>query len=60
MVDLVEEEVDPYEAAMRDHPDGGCDTFFHSKHHNCGPNLYNEVCILFICLLNFRSFFPSG
>ena len=56
-VHLVEEEVDPYKAAMCDHTDGGCDTFFHSKHHNCSPNLYNEVCILFICLLNFRLFF---
>jgi hypothetical protein len=36
-VDLVDVEVDPYEAAMRNHPDGGCDTFFHSKHHSCGP-----------------------
>jgi hypothetical protein len=60
MVDLVDDEVVPYKAAMCDHPDGGCDTFFYSKHHSCSPNIpHNKVCILFTCLFNFKLFFST-
>jgi hypothetical protein len=58
IVDLVIDEVDPYKAAMHNHPNGGYDTFFHSKRHKCGSNiLHGEVCILFTCLFNFKPFF---
>jgi hypothetical protein len=54
-VDLVDEEVDPDKAAMRDHSNGGCETLLHSKPHSCSPNIpHNEVCILFTYLFNFR------
>jgi hypothetical protein len=57
-VDLLAHEVDPYEDAMRDNPDGSCDAFFPSRPHSCGPNiLHNKVGILFTCLFNFRSVF---
>ena len=57
-VDLVDEEVDPDKAAMCNHSNGGCETLLHSKPHSCGPSiLYNEVCIIFTYLFNFRSFF---
>jgi hypothetical protein len=54
-IDLVDYEVDPYEAAMHDHPDGGADSFFRSEHHNGRPNIpHDEVSILFTCLINLR------
>ena len=37
--DLVDHEMDPYEEAMHDHPNGSIDTFFYSNHHNRGPNV---------------------
>jgi hypothetical protein len=58
VVDLLAHEVDPYEDAMRDDLDGGCDAFFPSKPQSCGPNIsHNKVCILFTCLFNFRLVF---
>jgi hypothetical protein len=58
--DLVDYKVDPFEEAqqMCDLPDGGGDTFFSLEHQNSIPNIqYNELCILFTCLYNFRPFF---
>jgi hypothetical protein len=58
IIDLVNEEVDPYKAAMRNHLDGGCETLLYSKPHSCSPSiLHNKVYILFTCLFNFRLVF---
>jgi hypothetical protein len=37
-VELVDYEMDPYEEAMRNHPNGGGDNFFRSEHHSGDPN----------------------
>jgi hypothetical protein len=58
-VDLVDYKVNPYKEALQmcDLPDGGGKTFFHLERHNCSPNIpYDEVCILFTCLYNFKAF----
>jgi hypothetical protein len=58
-VDLVHKEFDSYQAAISDHPVGNCDSFLHSKPHNCSPNiLHNKVCIIFTFLFNSGRLFP--
>jgi hypothetical protein len=57
-VDLVAHDVDPYEDAMRDNPDGGSIAFLPSKPQSSGPNIpHDKVCIHFTYLFNFRSVF---
>jgi hypothetical protein len=54
-VDLLAHDVDPYEDAMRDDPDGGFHTFVPSKPQSFDPNiLHDEVCIHFTCLFSFK------
>jgi hypothetical protein len=55
-VDLLADDVDPYEDAMRDNTDGGFHAFFPSKSQSVDPNIpHGEVCIHLSCLFNFKS-----
>jgi hypothetical protein len=55
-VDLLADDVDPYEDAMRDNSDGGFHTFLPSKSQSVDPNIpHGEVCIHLSCLFNFKS-----
>jgi hypothetical protein len=55
-VDLVAHNVDPYEDAMREDPDGGSVAFLPSKPQSSSPNIpHDMVCIHFTCLFNFKS-----
>jgi hypothetical protein len=51
MVDLIDYKVDPYKAAIRDHPDGGANSFFQLERHSGGPNIpHDKMNILLTCL----------
>jgi hypothetical protein len=55
-VDLLAHDVDPYEDAMCNDPDGGSHAFFPSKSQSFDPNIpHGKVCIHFTCLFNFKS-----
>jgi hypothetical protein len=55
-VDLLADDVDPYEDAMRDDSDGGFQAFLPSKSQSVDPNIpHGEVCIHLSCLFNFKS-----
>ena len=54
-VDLLAHKVDPYEDAICNDPNGGCDAFFPSRPHSYGFDILHEkICIFFTCLFNFR------
>jgi hypothetical protein len=55
-VDLLADDVDPYEDAMRDNTDGGFHAFFPSKSQSVDPNIpHGKVCIHLSYLFNFKS-----
>jgi hypothetical protein len=55
-VDLLADNVDPYEDAMHNDSDGRFHAFLLSKSQSINPNIpHSEVCIHLSCLFNFKS-----